>query len=110
MITQTISGISYECDGISLRASVNGQAYGPALVADARALEDGSMYIAIGALHVVLTEQAWALLMGWPVPAAPVEEKSVAEEVAEVVAASEETTAPEVEVAPVAKRGRRKSS
>jgi hypothetical protein len=51
-------------------------------------------------MNASFSEEEWASLNG----------SSVVEEVAEIVAASEETTAPEVEVAPVAKRGRRKLS
>ena len=51
-------------------------------------------------MNASFSEEEWASLNG----------SSVADEVAEIVAASEETTAPEVEVAPVVKKGRRKSS
>jgi hypothetical protein len=88
MFSTIISGITYECDGVTLRALVNDQTFGPVGVSTARTLENGAVYIVIGALHVVLTEQAWALLMGWPVsevavdePEKIVEEAPVAEEV-----------------------------
>jgi hypothetical protein len=51
-------------------------------------------------MNASFSEEEWASLNG----------SSVVEEVAEVGAASEETTAPEVEVTPVVKKGRRKSS
>jgi len=102
MTQQIISGITYECDGVSLRASVNDQTFGPTSVADGRRLEDGSVYITLGALHVVLTERAWALLMGWPVPEAVVDESEKIVEEAPVV---EEVAAP----AATSRRGRRKA-
>jgi len=100
MTQQIVSGITYECDGVSLRASVNDQTYGPASVSDGKRLEDGSVYMVLGTLHVVLTEQAWALLMGWPVPEVAVEDSVVVEEapVAEVAAP-----------AATSRRGRRKA-
>lgn len=67
MFSTTISGITYECDGVNLRALVNDQTFGPVAVSTARTLENGSVYIVIGSLHVVLTKAAWGLLMGWPV-------------------------------------------
>jgi len=51
-------------------------------------------------MNASFSEEEWASLNG----------SGVAEEAADIVAASEETTAPEVEVTPVVKKGRRKSS
>jgi hypothetical protein len=122
MFSTIISGITYECDGVNLRALANDQTFGPAAVSTARTLENGSVYIVIGALHVVLTKAAWALLMGWPAeevveeaaPEAPVEEvvaETTSDTVAEETPVVEEATSVAEEATPVVattRRGRRR--
>jgi len=87
-----------ECDGTSLTCGSDVLS-----VADVNIDANGRAHLAFPAsgVAVCLLAEEWGTLLG---------EKSVVEEVAEVVAASEETTAPEVAVTPVVKKGRRKSS
>jgi len=69
MISIDISGITYECDGTNLLARVGDAAYGPSPLSSALRIGDGSVYITLGVLHVVLTGQAFDILSGIaPVP------------------------------------------
>ena len=99
MISLIISGILYECDGVEIRASANGQTFGPARVADAKVLENGAVYLMLGVLNVVLTAEAFDILCG----RAPLPEVVAEEERAHVTAAPEQEPAPK-------KRARRSST
>ena len=106
MSSLEISGILYECDGVSITASANGRTFGPGLIAGARTVENDMAYLVIGELHVVLTRLAFALLRG--VAVAPQVEQ-VAEAAPEVVeaAAEEASVAAEAPVAPTPLKRRR---
>lgn len=83
MVSLDISGIVYECDGSTLRAVVGDTVYGPSPISSARALEDASVYLTLGTLHVVLTERAFNILRGvepLPAPVPVAEEKPVVSE------------------------------
>lgn len=99
MISLLISGILYECDGVEIRASVNTQTFGPARIADAKVLENGAVYLVLGALNVVFTTEAFDILCG----RAPLPEVVAEEERAQIAPAVEQVTAPK-------RRGRRSST
>ena len=90
MISLLISGILYECDGVEIRASANGQTFGPARVADAKVLENGAVYLVLGILNVVLTAEAFDILCG----RSPLPEVLAEEERAHGDAATEQPTTP----------------
>lgn len=70
MVTLELSGVTYECDGVSLRASADGRDFGSALLSEGRLIGEGMHYFVIGVLNVVLTDGALAILRGEaPVPA-----------------------------------------
>jgi hypothetical protein len=71
MASLEVSGVLYECDGVTITASANGRTYGPGLVANARIVEHDMVYLVLGELHVVLTRLAFDILLG--VPGAPQE-------------------------------------
>jgi hypothetical protein len=83
MISIDISGIVYECDGTQITASANGRTFGPALVASAKVLENGSVYLVLGVLNVVLTKEAFDILLG--VAPLPVTEATAPEAVEDPV-------------------------
>jgi len=82
MVSLDVSGIVYECDGTVLRAFASGRAFGPVNVADAKILEDGSVYLMLGELHAVLSAEAFDILLG----RSPAPTKLEPVEVSEVVA------------------------
>ena len=104
MSSLEISGILYECDGVSITASANGRTFGPGLIASARTVENDMAYLVIGELHVVLTRLAFDILRG--VAVAPQVEQVVeaAPEVVEPAAEEESVVATTVAPTPLKRR------
>lgn len=75
MVSLDISGITYACDNDTLAARVGDAVYGPTLISSGTPIGDGGVYFVLGALHVVLSEQAVSILRGiTPLPEPAFEE------------------------------------
>lgn len=75
MPTLAAYGCSFDSDGMTITASINGAVVGSCAVSGARTLEGGGVYLDAGTFHAVLTDREFAQLLGEvvePEPAAPV--------------------------------------